>query len=88
MNELTVRTEEVPSLSKEGTSPTCQFIHKGADGVVLIKQIHRLNEPPRPCQIRRLRDFFLMARRPLLIQGGDFAHLSIHSHLHRPRIPQ
>ena len=38
-----------------------------------------LNQPPRPRQIRCLRAIFLMARPPLLCQGGEFARLSIHS---------
>ena len=41
---------------------------------MLVKKIVcGLNEPPRPRQIRSLRAIFLMARLPLLFQGGDFA---------------
>jgi hypothetical protein len=45
----------------------------GAGGVVLVQPpINRkLNQPPRPRQLRMLRDILLMAWPPLLGQGGE-----------------
>src|SRR5437867_6498737 len=33
-----------------------------------------LNQPPRPRELRSLREIFLIAQPPLLIQGGEFPH--------------
>src|SRR5262245_905909 len=48
-------------------------------------------KPPRPRDQRRLRDFFLIARPPLLavMQGGEYAcpkRFLIFSQVHRPRV--
>ena len=85
VDELRRRASEVPSSDEEGWLRRQEDIAKppfeGADGVVLIKKMNHLNEPPRPRQLRWLRSFRLMARPPLLRQGGDLARLSIHSNL-------
>jgi len=45
----------------------------GADGVVRSRELFwSLNEPPRP-RLSKERGYFLMARPPLLCQGGEFA---------------
>src|SRR6266567_986933 len=67
---------EVPSLDKEGWLRPLRKCREaslpGADGVV--GSSHRLSEvePPRP-RLQRNGTIYLMARRPLLCQGGDFA---------------
>ena len=67
-----------PLLSRGGVAAPSRKCREasldGADGVVLIKKIYSwLNEPPRPRRIRCLREILLMARPPLLRQGGDYA---------------
>src|SRR5437762_1519125 len=50
----------------------CEAIFEGADGVVLFQKISGcLNQPPRP-RLSKEREQFLMARPPLLRQGGEF----------------
>src|SRR3989442_15688721 len=50
----------------------CEATESGADGVVGSKKMFwSLNEPPRP-RLSKERGYFLMARPPLLCQGGEF----------------
>ena len=68
---------EVPSLDKEGWLRPLRKCREaclaGADGVVgSSHRLSEVDEPPRP-RLQRNGTIYLMARRPLLCQGGDFA---------------
>src|SRR5947199_9491553 len=70
------RESEFPSSAEEGwlrpQIKCCEAIFEGADGVVLVQKISGcLNQPPRP-RLSKEREQFLMARPPLLRQGGEF----------------
>src|SRR6266516_4793939 len=71
---------EFPSLAKEGwlrPSMKCREAtlagrRRGGSFKLPLESIRGLNEPPRP-RLLKERGYFLMARPPLLCQGGDFS---------------
>ena len=70
------RESEFPSSAEEGSlrhqENAREATFEGADGVVLVQKISGcLNQPPRP-RLSKEREQFLMARPPLLRQGGEF----------------
>src|SRR5881394_3276325 len=74
-----VEERKLPALVKAGWTRhqerCCEASLYGADGAV--RSNYRLigddlNQPPRLRELRLLRDIFLIAQPPLLIQGGEF----------------
>src|SRR5207249_8621008 len=70
---------ELPSLAKEGwlrgSRESCEATLSRADGVVRSSHrlsFRKLNEPPRP-RLSKEAAIYLVARPPLLCQGGESA---------------